>query len=500
VLRRDLPLRFAYPAAATLCGPCWARFGGQAAAGEIGPMPDFALPVRNADNPTEWAAVFRTAHWLPQLRRDARDKVLALVSGLRNWADWSTSECWPTWARLCELSGWARSTLAAWLRQLWIIGWIDRIEPGSTPQHRPMGSPRQVEGNRAAVYGLRVPAYAERLDEPQRQREAGQVLTDLTTTLAQLNAAEGKTWTPSLSFDLDNLRIELGHLRTRARELVDNVGGCPEVEKIEPLRGRFDGRKRTFRFSDLAPVRRAEMLVAAAELQLQHPVAARLSPRAIRSVCRVYWRAGWSNRDVLWALRYQPTGWAALSSLAEYAVIHPAGWVRSRLSTWRDERGRVLSGRGELAWDQQEPRITFACYRENYGLAGAKLLVSDRFGQLDTLVAEHGRRCAEQLAGERRADQARQRAVAEATAELERQRAARRAAVEKTALQRQLVEQARAHTAVEASPAPVGEREGATAAVDGDVLSPAERVARARARAAGEGHGTRRFGFLRRRW
>lgn len=197
-LRRDLPLRFTCPEMATLCGRCWLQFGGKAGAAEAGAAPSAAVPVRPADGPTEWAQLLLAAPWVQQLRRDAQTRLRTLVETLRNWADWSTSETWPTWARLQAATGWARSTLAAWLRQLWILGWIDRIEPGSTPQFRPMASP--LEGNRAAVYGLLVPAAAEQVDPAQRHRRYLMTLSELREKIAQLKAIEDKNWTPSWSF------------------------------------------------------------------------------------------------------------------------------------------------------------------------------------------------------------------------------------------------------------------------------------------------------------
>lgn len=487
VLRWDLPLKRAFPDAATLCGPCWARFGGKASAIEIGAEPLLALPVRAASSPTEWHQVLAAAPWLERIRSDARDRLLALIEGLRNWANWSSQECWPTWARLCQLSGWARSTLANWLRQLWIMGWIDRIEPGSTARTRPM-SLAEVEGNRAAVYGLRIPEMAERRDEAPRDREARDLVAELTANEAQLTAAEGKSWTPSWSFDLDLLRIEVTHLRTRARNLVHSSGSCPEVEKMEPLRGRFDQKNRAIRrFWETAPGTRAEMLVAAAELRREHPVPGRMSVRAVRAACRVYWRAGWSNRDVLWALRYQPTGWAALSEMTEYAVIHPSGWVRARLSAWRRPDGKVLPGRGAMVDARIDQRANEQQHRERYGDAGAKLLHTP--GLLWAAVAAHGRRCAEQLARETRAEQARHEATAQVRDHLDQQKTRRRA------LTAQLLAQARAAKPTQDPNCASNAATSWNPPEEAGAVTPEARHARALARARGEG----RMPFVRRR-
>ncbi|MFD8497977.1 hypothetical protein [Amycolatopsis sp. NPDC059657] len=494
-----MPLRVTYPEACTLCGPCWATIGGDADASEIGPTPEFALPVRAPHSQVEYSTLFAAEPWVQKLRRDAREKLLALVTALRDWADWSTFETWPTWARLCEASGWARSTMAGWLRQLWVTGWIARIEPGSTPEHRPMGSPEAAEGNRAAVYGLRIPASVDRALRAAERAKMAADADAIAEELAQLSASGEETWTPSLSFDLEELKIELNHLRTRTSELVDNFGSCPEVEKIEALRARFDRKNPGYRFSDTAPRGRAEMLVAASELQRQHSVLGRLSPRAIRSLARPYWRAGWTNRCLLWALRYQPTGWVPLKSLAEYAVIHSQGWVRTRLAAWTDERGRPLPGRGALkARHHDQPREEFRRDQEKYGVQGAKLARENSCISPD-IVATHGRRCAEQLAAEQRADQVREAVVAQAReAEAARKAAQHEAeAAERAALQAALIEQAREYAAreqpdVQLSATLLAHLQRTAPA---EPVDPAERLARARARAHAEGHGDVRFGL-----
>jgi hypothetical protein len=62
----------------------------------------------------------------------------------------------PTWERLVSRSGVCERTVARWLQELRVRGWLAHLERGSTPAHRPMVLAHMV-GNRAAVYGLRIP-------------------------------------------------------------------------------------------------------------------------------------------------------------------------------------------------------------------------------------------------------------------------------------------------------------------------------------------------------
>jgi hypothetical protein len=477
-LRRHLPLRFTSPEMATLCGRCWLQFGGKAGAAEAGAAPTAAVPVRPADGPTEWAKLLLAAPWLQQLRRDAQRRLRILVETLRNRANWSTSEAWPTWARLQAATGWGRSTLAAWLRQLWILGWIDRIEPGSTPQFRPMASP--VEGNRAAVYGLLVPAAAEQLEPQERHRRYLMTLSELREKIALLRAVGEKNWTPSWSFDLLELKIEVGYLRTRASELFHRSAPLSGMEepRIEPLRGRID-ENRPGRFATEVPTTRGEMLAAAAELCREHPVLGRMTPKALRSICRRWWRAGWTNRCIVWAMRYRPTGWSGTeSSHAEYAVIHPAGWIRSRLSAWLDDRGKPLPGRHAVRAQREDEVFAQRFYQEVYGRAIEKIHVFT-----PEAITAYGRERAAELAAEQRADTARAAAVAEARATREL----------RTSLQQQLIAEAHRSVTVVMPTRYDAVDEAGDEFAD---LDPAERrrraLERARQRAANEGHGSSR--------
>ncbi|ATY17252.1 hypothetical protein CU254_42460 (plasmid) [Amycolatopsis sp. AA4] len=343
-LRKNLPLRFVWPSACTLCGQCWGQFGGKADAAEIGPAPRAALEVRSV-GPDEWRPILDAQPWRGELRRDARGKVDSLVSELCRWAGWESGETWPTWDRLMDATGWARATLASWLRQLWILGWIDRVEPGSTPATRPMGS--RIEGNRAAVYGMRVPAYADEAAKPALQREYTTTLAQLKAAIAQVKQLGQKNWTPTGSLDPVELRLEVGYLRTRTKKIFHRLGGgfAGGKNEIEPLRGPGFDESKPRLWARTVPTTRAEMLAAAAELRRQHTTLARLSAKAIRSECRSWWRAGWCNDGLLHALRARPVGWSGAStarSHAVYAVIHPAGWVRSRLSIWTTHTAKGL--------------------------------------------------------------------------------------------------------------------------------------------------------------
>jgi hypothetical protein len=144
-----------------------------------------------------------------------------------------------------------------------------------------------------------------------------------------------------------------------------------------PLRGSIE-EEWVLAFASRVPVTKSEMLAAACELRMQHPVLARLSPRWVRSLARPYWRAGWSNDDVLHALVYRPASTSTLPTMPVERIHSPAGWVRSRLAAWRDEHGQILA-----SYSQRQ--ATLAQVRAQHGQsAGSALPVG-----CQTLLPEH---------------------------------------------------------------------------------------------------------------
>ncbi|WP_340672113.1 hypothetical protein REH65_33215 (plasmid) [Saccharopolyspora sp. ID03-671] len=505
------------------CGPCWAAQGGVAEAAEIGPTPTQALGNRDPRSQVEWLESLAAEEWVQTLQLRTRRRLYALAHCLAAHADWETWESWPTWERLCEATRWARSTMAGWLRQLRVTGWLATIEHGSTPRFRPMGL-ADVEGNRAAVYALRVPVRRGEVDAEQgpdilqrladldaaRQRRIARRRAEMLGPFITTAPVVGdKTWTPTLSPSGESVttargsyaRVEIFHKPEQKTSV--------HTEKIEALRARFEEDEASA-FAARVPVGRAEMLAAACELRSRHDVLARLSARWIRSLCRPYWLAGWTNHDVLHALQFRPTSWSPLPAMPAERVVAPARWIEARLAAWRNDRGQVLPGRQQhtrtttrlqhvvgragliqaigraavdadvivpdLAIDRVLDELTPEAIRERGRQAHQKLTTEHahqaRVQQRDAETALTPR----ELAAD---DQARAAARAHLTAELQQRATARSRSDE---LRRELVRQAHERTAAQhqgGSPA--------TAAVESEAAStPEERRARAMARARRE--------------
>lgn len=496
------------------CGPCWAEFGGSPDAADIDAAPPEALGSRDPRDQREWPLLLASEQWVQLLRRDTRARLLCLARELTLRADWDTWETWPGWDRLMEVSGWARSTLAGWLRQLRMLGWLTVMESGSTPQFRPM-SLAHVEGNRRAVYALRVPRRpGEHSAEPRPERHRPVRLetavpvdalearvrdawlwlgTGLRRTASDQRErrAGDETWTPTWSFDLFSSVGEW--VSSRARDFFHSPSTKPaDSSKTEALRARFDEEWRAF--ADRSPTSSAQMLAAASELRRQHPVLARLSPKAGRALCRPYWRAGWSNDDVLHALKYRPASWSTLPAMEAARVVAPYRWAQSRLSAWRTDTGRVLPGHRHVQADRDALRQTIVTRHGRAALAAVpagadRLRPADvrRLGQRRHAEAAETlrRRRAAELADARSAvrpaeDAASPEHAARISAEIRAAHEQRQAALREHLLAQARAAAERATAAPESGAAPLGPAE-----------TPQDRYERAKARALSEGRSPR---------
>lgn len=302
-IARNTPLR------SVVCGPCWFASGGDTDAGELTgqpAVPESTLPRTAHD----WARAMFTSPWFGARRRDCATRLRLLVRTLALHADWEDHSSFPTWERLMDATGWSRSTMSSWLAELHRLGWLARLERGTTPQFRPMAL-QHLEGNRAAVYQLRVPV-----------------------TTAD-SASTAITRTPTLS---RNHAFKREHVvPTRARKIIHSSCTKPQVNHdIDGPNGpRLDGKRPGF-FDLRAPVSAGQMLAAAAELKRADRALWRVSPRALRAIVRPLWRAGWTNSDVLHALDHAPAhGGPQRSERCPAAELRrPEGWVRHRLGRW----------------------------------------------------------------------------------------------------------------------------------------------------------------------
>jgi hypothetical protein len=453
-----------------------------------------------------WLRELAAQDWVQAVRADGHRNLMTIARGVSNWAVWATLASRPTWAKLLGGSGLSKTSLARWLRELRLRGWLELIEHGSTPRTRPM-SLAGVEGNRAAVYALRIPlTHEQALASGQLVDETAAELTATTGDTAELSPGpsqeldyvEDINVTPSWSCRSLFERSTSGS--SRAGKLVDNSDSNPSdqyKQKTTALRAGSDAKK-LLDFSIMVAVTRYEMLACAEDLRRRMPVFARCSRKLVRHLCRPLWRAGWCNRDIAWAMDHRPTMFCQLNGhgggglISPEYVVSPAQFIRSRLRAWRQSDGR----RGEFLPGYWTSRLGSAAadgqareqVRARHGRAGAGLLRAGERALSARRIAEHGRAArVSRRAAPGRVDAPPDPVVEQHQARAERDR--RRSA---------LVAQARAELAASAPEQPTtcppvrGAGEAAAVAAAG----PYERALR---RARAEGQAALRRG-QRRRW
>jgi len=378
-----------------------------------------------------WLVALRRQGWVHQIRADGRTNLLAVARLVALSASWQTLESRPTWERLVARSGLSQRTVARWLQELRVRGWLAHLERGSTPAHRPTVL-AHLDGNRAAVYGLRIPLTPEealhraaeqlvnRLADlanqdtrpvPELTRDApaqrgaaplsAPVELNSNPVASHTNASASRVARPAdpghrdrldqgkyqVAADINGSPSWSGFSETnswvggfsRARKPVDNsVHNQSDMRKPQQtaLRAGPDNRGRAD-WATTVPTSRFAMLIAADWLRRRLPVFARCSRKLIRHLCKPYWHAGWTNRDIVHAMDHRPGLFGQIPGvlICPEHIAAPPAFIASRLAAWRTPDGAILPG----SWTSRVADVAAAhaarrCVVEHHGRAGAALL------------------------------------------------------------------------------------------------------------------------------
>jgi hypothetical protein len=441
---------------AVVCGPCWAAHGGFPDAGEIGPSPTVTVPSWDPRDQRHWLSALRRQDWVCDIRADGHANLLKVACLVALYASWETLESRPTWARLLARSRLSERTVARWLQELRVRGWLAHIERGSTPSHRPMVL-AHLEGNRAAVYGLRIPLTATEA----LHRALEQLVTRLAEDLANQTAATdapvpapdhspapvpraehdpattspAEAWPgnlvqaghstplspteqpqPGPAGDLNGSPTGFGSVfketgvdgSTRASNAVDTLGTSP-ADSQKPHHhpthpGKENDQGTALRAGSEAssgpdwaltvPTSGFAMLVAADWLRRRLPVFASCSRKLIRHLCRPYWSAGWSNRDIIHAMDHRPGLFNQTAGvlISPDRIAAPPTFIVSRLTAWRSAAGVILPGHWtSLLTDAATTKTARRQVAAHHGRAGAALLRPGERALTAQRITEHGR-------------------------------------------------------------------------------------------------------------
>jgi hypothetical protein len=415
-----------------VCGPCWAAHGGSPDASEIGPAPTATVPSWDPRDQRHWLAALRRQDWVRDIRADGRANLLTVARLVALHAGWDTLESRPTWARLVARSKLSERTMARWLQELRVRGWLAHLEHGSTPAHRPIAL-AHMSGNRAAVYGLRIPLSpeealhraAEHLVASLADDLANHATTEATETTSDPRHAcpepasqppagtphstspdPSHQWQPSTSGDTNgspswsffpNPISWVGGF-SRASKTVDNLWTNPtdwkeETHQKTALRAGSD-REGGLDWAVTVPTSRFAMLVAADWLRRRLPVFASCSRKLVRYLCKPYWRAGWCNRDIIHAMDHRPGLFGQATGVLIYPqrIAAPQVFIASRLTAWRTPEGVILPGHWtSRITDAAAIKTARALVAAHHGRAGAALLRPGERALTAQRITEHGR-------------------------------------------------------------------------------------------------------------
>jgi len=416
---------------AVVCGPCWAAHGGSPDAEEIGPVPTTTVASADPRDQGHWLAALRRQGWVRQIRVDGRANLLAVARLVALSASWQTLESRPTWERLVARSGLSQRTVARWLQELRVRGWLAHLERGSTPAHRPSVL-AHLDGNRAAVYGLRIPLTPEealhraaeqlvnRLADLANQdtRPVSELTRDALAQrgVAPISAAVGLNPNPAASPTNADVSVVArpagpGHRDrrdqgwyqvagqitgspswsgfsetnsgvggfSRARKPVDNsVHNPSDPGQPQPtaLRAGLDNRGGP-EWATTVPTSRFTMLIAADWLRHRLPVFGGCSRKLLRHLCKPYWQAGWCNRDIVHAMDHRPGLFDQTPGvlICPQRIATPQAFIASRLAAWRTPDGAILPGHWTArVTDAAAARAARRRVADRHGRAGAALL------------------------------------------------------------------------------------------------------------------------------
>ena len=141
------------------------------------------------------------------------------------------------------------------------------------------------------------------------------------------------------------------------------------------------------------PTSRFAMLIAADWLRHRLPVFAQCSRKLIRHLCKPYWHAGWTNRDIVHAMDHRPGlfGQAPGVLLCPARIAAPKAFIASRLAAWRTPDGAIAPGHfTSRVTDAAAAKTARRAIAERHGRAGAALLRAGEHTLTAACITEHG--------------------------------------------------------------------------------------------------------------
>lgn len=291
-----------------------------------------------------WLAALTDSPEFRQLRKDRQANVRALAEFLAVARRYEYGILRPGLIALrTALPDVCRETVYRLLRWLREHHWLGHVQRGSTERYRAQADGR---GDLAAEFVALLPHRP-----PPSHGPASPDKSD-----------RSKNATPNRPVPQD--RRNSLRTRTRPHHQPNNPPPRPKsTASLEPLRGHptskpatagnngpEEGRRRGPAWPvRQVPATQGERLTAAQALQAELPDLRAISDRAVRSLLRPWYVAGWSNYDIHHALDHTPGGASHRYGGGAHRIRYLAGWTRSRLALWLavDQAGTTTDQPGD---------------------------------------------------------------------------------------------------------------------------------------------------------
>lgn len=259
-------------------------------------LPDNQQAVVLAAVPSGYRLHRSMPHWLAHCERQLRqtgwreDRITSRLAVCRQIAahrSRTRGSAWPGWPRIQAAACLSRATVARCLADLRALGLTAHVRQGSTPQFR------KGTDDDGCLAGEYAPIIKTETPPVPTEKESRLIARESTHPQAALRAAGIKGREPQ----------------------------WPANQATRTKRQR---------------------LAAAETLRLLSPAAYQASARNVRSIARPWLAAGWTVRDLIFAIDHTPAGAEHPYAYNARDLRSPAGWIVARLRLWRDKAGAPL--------------------------------------------------------------------------------------------------------------------------------------------------------------
>jgi hypothetical protein len=142
------------------------------------------------------------------------------------------------------------------------------------------------------------------------------------------------------------------------------------------------------------PTSRFTRLIAADWLRRGLPVFGACSRKLVRHLCKPYWAAGWTNRDIVHAMDHRPGLFDHPPGvlICPERIAAPKAFIASRLAAWRTPEGVILPGHwSSLLTYAAGTKAARQLVAARHGRAGVALLCPGERALTAQRITDHGR-------------------------------------------------------------------------------------------------------------